>query len=546
MFIQKVHIKNFKKFRDFNILLNPTVNIIVGNNEEGKSTILEAIHLALSGMYCGHPFKNEMSEYLFNKESVEKYLNSLDGTEKLPAPDILIEIIFGDVKGGDALFTGDGNSYGDSKLSGISFQICFNEEYKDEYEKYIESDAHTSLPIEYYKVVWRTFARETITSRSIPVKSVIIDSTSNKYQNGSDVYISKIIKDALEEQELVALSQSYRTLKSNFKNDDSIKAINEKINNAVQISDKQVSISVDMSMRNSWDTTLMTYIDDIPFQHVGKGEQCLIKTNLALAHNRVENSNLILLEEPENHLSHTKLNELLKRIQTKCKEKQIIISTHSNFVANKLNLSNLILLVGNKTFPFTSLDTNDADYFTKLSGYNTLRMILSKATILVEGPTEELLIQKIYLNKLGKLPIEDGIDIIAVQGLAFKRFLSIARALPQMRVAVVTDNDGDYEHHIRIKYADYMNEQYPNIKICADERIELNTLEPQFVDANSDKLDTLRKIFGLEENKYPTKDTITDYMKNNKTDWALKIFDSEKRFETPQYIDEAVDWVHNE
>ena len=69
MFIQKVHIKNFKKFRDFNILLNPTVNIIVGNNEEGKSTILEAIHLALSGMYCGHPFKNEMSEYLFNKES---------------------------------------------------------------------------------------------------------------------------------------------------------------------------------------------------------------------------------------------------------------------------------------------------------------------------------------------------------------------------------------------------------------------------------------------------------------------------------------------
>lgn len=48
--IKKVRIKNFKCFKDwFELDLNGGINILVGNNEEGKSTILEAIHLALTG-----------------------------------------------------------------------------------------------------------------------------------------------------------------------------------------------------------------------------------------------------------------------------------------------------------------------------------------------------------------------------------------------------------------------------------------------------------------------------------------------------------------
>ncbi len=547
MFIQKVHIVNFKKFRDFTIVLNPKVNIIVGNNEEGKSTILEAIHLALSGMYCGHILKNEISEYLFNRDAVNEYIKSLSTTNKLSLPEILIEIIFDGIVGADAIFNGDGNSYRDNTLSGISFRICFNEDYQDEYEKYITSNKeYTSLPIEYYRIEWKTFAREAITSRSIPIKSIIIDSAANKYQNGSDIYISKIIKDSLDEKEIVALSQSYRTLKNNFKADDAIKHINDKITDSAKVTNKQVTISVDMSVRNSWETSLMTYVDQIPFHNIGKGEQCLIKTNLALAHKKAELSNLILLEEPENHLSHTKLNELLKQIQMKCQEKQIIISTHSNFVANKLNLSNLILLTGNNTISFSNLDSDDAEYFAKLSGYDTLRMILSHAAILVEGPTEELLIQKAYHKVYAKLPIEDGIDVISVHGLAFKRFLSIAKSLLQKRIAVVTDNDGDYNKKITEKYSEYISGQYTNIKICADNRNELKTLEPQFVEVNIPHLDTLRDILMIKENEYPTKDSIIKYMLNHKTEWALQLFNTDKDFEIPSYIHEAINWARGE
>lgn len=40
MFIRKVKIHNFKCYRDFEITLEEGLNIVVGDNEAGKSTIL--------------------------------------------------------------------------------------------------------------------------------------------------------------------------------------------------------------------------------------------------------------------------------------------------------------------------------------------------------------------------------------------------------------------------------------------------------------------------------------------------------------------------
>ena len=63
MNISKVHIKNFKIFNgSFDLTLNKGVNILVGNNEAGKSTIIEAIHLALTGLYNGKHLKNELTQ----------------------------------------------------------------------------------------------------------------------------------------------------------------------------------------------------------------------------------------------------------------------------------------------------------------------------------------------------------------------------------------------------------------------------------------------------------------------------------------------------
>lgn len=75
----QLKIQDFKCFHGLcEVELNSGLNILVGNNEAGKSTILEAIHLALTGMYGGKNIRNELSQYLFNNETVSTYIESVN------------------------------------------------------------------------------------------------------------------------------------------------------------------------------------------------------------------------------------------------------------------------------------------------------------------------------------------------------------------------------------------------------------------------------------------------------------------------------------
>lgn len=541
MIITKINIENYKCFHGKFVLdLNPHVNILVGNNESGKSTILEAVNLALAGVLNGRYLKNELSPYLFNHQAVTEYVKSLssEATESQAPPSICIEIFF---EGSDSpLFKGNGNSER-SSACGVSLKIEFDPDYQSEYEALVKADELKSIPIEYYRISWQSFARDSVTARSIPLKSVLIDSSSARYQNGSDVYISRIIHADLDESEKVAISQEYRKMKEMFGEAESVKGINKKIKEKSKVSEKDLSISVDLATHNSWQTTLMTYLDKIPFHHIGKGEQCIIKTNLALGHKKSQEANLILLEEPENHLTHTKLNELLKNIKEGCEGKQIIISTHNSFVANKLGLENIILLNNQQTTKLTELSKSTFTFFKKLSGYQTLRLLLCRKAVLVEGPSDELIFQKAYMDANNdRLPIEDGIDVISV-GMTFKRFLEIAKRINQP-VAVITDNDGNYANKITKKYKDF--DGIDCISIFADTQNQFKTLEPQFVEANKDNLSALCVTIQIDNRKHDTEEKIVEYMVDNKTEWALHVFESTMGLDFPKYITDAVGWCN--
>ncbi len=268
-----------------------------------------------------------------------------------------------------------------------------------------------------------------------------------------------------------------------------------------------------------------------------------VKTNLALCHKKAEEANLILMEEPENHLSHTKLNEFVRNIVNGNDDKQIIISTHNSFVANKLGLENLILLNDQKQVKLSDLSPDTFNFFKKLPGYDTLRLILCIKAILVEGDSDELIVQKAFMKKNeGKLPIEKGIDVISVK-LSFLRFLEIAEKISK-KVAVVTDNDKDYKNKIKKKYKAYRKSEF--VKIFADKRNELNTLEPQFLDVNKEELELIRGIFGISEEKYDTEKKVLKYMKSNKTKWALSIFETDEVVLFPKYIKKVVKWCNEE
>lgn len=342
MNIDRIIIQNFKTLQKFEISLNKELNIIVGDNEAGKSSLLEAINLVLTGQLNGRNINYEISPFLFSKIVVDDYLKKLKSGENPELPFILIEAYLYN-KPEFAKFKGNNNSKKEDTY-GVYLKIEFNEDYKDEYTKYISDPSKiTTLPTEYYSAKLYDFANKIITPRNLELSSTLIDTTTIKLQNGADYYLQKIIEESLDIKERTGLSLAFRNLKESFKEQDSLKTINEKLKkNKGDITNKDLSVSIDISQKSSWENNLTSYIDEIPFQFSGKGEQNIIKMLLALDKN-ISKSDVILIEEPENHLSFSTMNALIKKMADKCKDKQIVITTHSTFVLNKLGLDNLIL-----------------------------------------------------------------------------------------------------------------------------------------------------------------------------------------------------------
>ncbi|MCB1045439.1 MAG: AAA family ATPase [Acidobacteria bacterium] len=538
MHIREVHVVNFRCFKGrFDLELTEGTNIIVGDNDAGKSTIIEAINMALSGTTNGRFVSTEINQYMFNSEIVEGYLARTNNGENTDLPEITIEIVFSD--DAPAILEGNGN-LDKTKSRGIALHVGFDTDYSSEYQALITGEGEiTTLPIEYYRSIWTTFARDIIGVRSIPMKAAIIDTTAVRFHNGADIYISRIVRDHLSESERVKLAQAYRKMRESFIQSGSIEAINAQISKAADVPENKLTVSTNLTTKSAWETILSTYLDNIPFQQIGKGTQSIVKTKLALARAPGKKPNVILLEEPECHLTHANLNTLLSALTETAGIQQVVVSTHSSFVANKLGIDDLILLHRGKTIRFSSLQNQTRDFFRKLPGFDTLRMLLCKRVVLVEGPSDELVFQRAYMDATsGRLPIQDGIDVMSV-ALTFKRFLEIGRLLHKP-MGIITDNDGNHVKNVIEKFKEYDNMKY--MRVFADNRDSLPTLEPQIVDANVQQLDILREILGITAKMYPGQEEVSTYMQKNKVQSALAVFDAQKGIKYPKYIEEAVAW----
>lgn len=549
MRIEKVIIKNFKIFEDQTINFSfddeeetkaRDFLILIGDNGTGKSTLLEAIHLALTGFYRGKTIIGNISQDLFNKNSVEKYIEDFNAGKNPILPKISIEVYFDDCP----ILEGNNNSIG-SKACGFIFEISYDNRNDNAYSALISYELKT-LPFEFYKCEWNTFAREKYTnSKFITFKSAFLNTSVDKFWDPS----SRLIKSYVDDSSKIELNQSYRKLTDSLMDSESFKKINEKIQNNKNFNNKKISIGVVNSTQNAWENALTIKENNIPYENIGTGRQCMLNTILSFGNDLFKNKGIILIEEPENHLSGMNLNILLNYIKENSDNYQVIISTHSSYVLNKLGMNNLVLMGKNRVSSFVKLPIDTIHYFEKIAGFDTLRFILSNKTILVEGDSDDLIIQRAYLDKNKKLPIDDGIEIIDV-GLSYKRFLDLATSL-KIRTIVVTDNDGDTDK-INNMIAEYKS--YPWIKICSGKKAftheelgfnktpgkeckvpNVNTLEPEILRAN--EKDIINVILGK---KYETDEDLLHYMVTNKTEVAWKIFNSDKKIKYPEYIDEAI------
>lgn len=532
--IEKVRIRGYRKFRDLTFEPHPKFNILVGENESGKSTLLEAIGLALTGRVNGRPASEELNPFWFNQDNVGAFFQARADERRVAPPTIDIEVFLADRDEFARHLLGAHNSdFPTRECAGVRLRVEPDPEYGAEIEKHLDSET-AIIPVEYYRVDWRSFSDQILTARPKELKTAIIDSRTIRSSNGVDFHLRQILNDHFESDVKAEVSLAFRMAKEQMTNTH-LGAVNAKME-ALEgaLDDKPISLAMDQSSRGSWDSSVVPHVAKLPFPMAGQGQQAAMKIALAMSR-EAKKARVAMVEEPENHLSHTSLNTLLKRIEDLAgEEQQLLVTTHSSYVLNRLGLDGLRLVSGGTVAKFSMLTEDTIKYFKKLPGYDTLRMALADKFVLVEGPSDEILFERFYKDVTGHRPIEDGIDVFSMRGLSLNRCLEVAKLLDK-HCAVLRDNDGKDPDEITEALGALVDGT--RRKVFIGYPAHGRTLEPQILNNNPDG-EKMRRIL-----KVTDRADLETWMTNAKTEAALRIADSDEDLTPPPYFTEAIEFI---
>lgn len=390
------------------------------------------------------------------------------------------------------------------------------------------------LPTDYYDCSWRIFQGDPIVRRPEGVSCTRIDIAPEPRSRAVDAYAKSYVGEELDDDKMREVSSHFRRVSAQ---------VDREILSGITVNCSgrgNLGLQMDRSPRTDWTKSIVLHRDGLPLYALGSAEQTLTKCAVSLEN--VASESILLLEEPECHLSYSWLNDLVGVIADAAgKDRQIFVTTHSPFVLNRLGLDSLsVMAEGNSPSRITSLSEDTVSYFKRLSGYDTLRIVLADRAVLVEGPTDELVFDWAFRKVRGKLPHEAGIDVIEC-GTSHKRFLELAAALEKGGIAALRDNDGDDPDY----WAGLAESHLSNVRAFFCGALgEGKTIEPQMIEANKDKLQTLASIVRKRGN---STDKLEEFMTNNKTEWALRLLEADRSksqvLGIPSYILNAINFI---
>ena len=159
---------------------------------------------------------------------------------------------------------------------------------------------------------------------------------------------------------------------------------------------------------------------------------------------------LLLIEEPEAHLHPQLQARVLEMLSARATKDgiQVLLSTHSPNIAASAPVENVILVCKGRTFPLrkdeTRLDDSDYRYLSRFLDVTKANLFFARGVLIVEGPAEELLLPALA-EACGRSFTANGISVVNVGSVGLFRyariFQSLAGAHVPIPVACVTDRD---------------------------------------------------------------------------------------------------------
>lgn len=155
MYLDRLLLSNFKKFNNSEFKFDKGMNIVIGQNDSGKSSLLQAIDIALNQR--GNGDWRNTSEYgtLLNVKAKKSFLDNVTNTiSSKMLPSIKIELFFAEnnheIPLHDNAFYGPNNSTGKQDF-GLTFTYSFDDMFTEEFDELVKNDSLDFIPFDFYK-----------------------------------------------------------------------------------------------------------------------------------------------------------------------------------------------------------------------------------------------------------------------------------------------------------------------------------------------------------------------------------------------------------
>ena len=169
---------------------------------------------------------------------------------------------------------------------------------------------------------------------------------------------------------------------------------------------------------------------------LGSNNILFMACELLLLGSEEDGSPFLLVEEPEAHLHPQRQLLLMRFLQDKARPAgssydhaiQILVTTHSPNLASAIDLDNLFLLQGGKAFSLASGETNlspsDYRFLQRFLDVTKANLFFARGVLIVEGDAEHILVPAIA-RLIDCDLAESGVSIVNVGGTGFRRYARI-------------------------------------------------------------------------------------------------------------------------
>ncbi|SEH54349.1 Predicted ATP-dependent endonuclease of the OLD family, contains P-loop ATPase and TOPRIM domains [Paenimyroides aquimaris] len=339
MYISKLSVKNFKCYNEIEINFDPNFNLIIGENNSGKSTILDALRLwqlafqkflkdrtnnQSSSFYASQFFSFTIDDISFlrildfqnlfknkSKKDFEITLTISDGTNEIILPIIFLKTTKGQV---------------------LNFQLCKEPNQRPDISKKISDLLGIPLGSDFKEIFLFTYIN--------PI--FLLPNKEPQYSKG---YILNKLRESKANEIirnlLYAISPERKKIKKEVK-EDKLLEIEDTIKNILNIGD--ISFSKRLEDEDSYikifskNEVLKT---EVEINQLGSGTINVLNILSVLAYGDYEQFklNVLMLDEPDSHLHFNHQHRLYKHLEKVSQEnnKQIFIITHNSTLISQFD-----------------------------------------------------------------------------------------------------------------------------------------------------------------------------------------------------------------